>query len=253
MKNNVNPNAPFAQARAGDYVYCYLNGWGTIVEIDKNITEDEFPISVMFPDRVDHYDYQGRIKKECSPVLFWDEVNIKAPDRPHEEVYLKSLKEILGTNINVIVQGEIGVGNITIPAEIVSHLGDRVSMRKKNDEDYPYSLGTCDIHKSLVIWEKTEKPSLIKKPKKNGGKRQYGVREIEEIRISFAVKSLNIQELANKHKCSRGMIRSILTGEKYAEVLHYDKKYLPKEKPEGVTQQEIDTERQKIIYRDGHR
>ena len=83
----------FKNAKVGDRVWDFSNGWGTIERTDFDIN---YPILVKFDngDNDDSFTYEGfknRIHK--NPTLFWDEIKFEIPEKPF------NLKEFLRENL----------------------------------------------------------------------------------------------------------------------------------------------------------
>ncbi len=76
----------FETAKAGDKVWASVCGWGTIQEIG----DSEYPIVVYYDNdalECDTYTVDGLMFKNGGlQVLFWDEIKIKAPQKPLPEV-----------------------------------------------------------------------------------------------------------------------------------------------------------------------
>lgn len=71
----------FENAKVGDEVWCFRNGWGNVIKNDNNI--EVYPIMVQFSVRSDTYTFEGRSSKsDANPSLFWDEIKFDIPDKP---------------------------------------------------------------------------------------------------------------------------------------------------------------------------
>ena len=80
--------AQFDDAKVGDRVWDYMNGWA---DIDQISSENGHPIRVKYSGGgYNWYNFKGE-RQGCSgsPTLFWSEVKIVAPERPkeHEHSY----------------------------------------------------------------------------------------------------------------------------------------------------------------------
>lgn len=85
----------FKNAKAGDRVWDYLYGWGTIKKTDFDI---DYPILVKYDneDNHDSFTYEGfKSLKHKSPILFWDEIKFEVPEKPF------NLKEFLRENLEL--------------------------------------------------------------------------------------------------------------------------------------------------------
>jgi hypothetical protein len=82
-------NTKFENATAGDRVYNFPRGWGTIISVQYKYFSDgiQYPIKVQFDhkDRISHYTVEGRRYSNVQE-LFWDEVSIEAPIKPLPEL-----------------------------------------------------------------------------------------------------------------------------------------------------------------------
>lgn len=70
------------EINVGDRVWSLFLGWGEVVELhDKNSTS--YPIGVQWKEGFGRFSEDGKLyKKDLSPVLFWQPVEIKIPKKP---------------------------------------------------------------------------------------------------------------------------------------------------------------------------
>jgi hypothetical protein len=76
----------FTNAKVGDRVWSIADGRGVIVDIDKSNT---YPVRVEFEhfSHIQTYLLDGRVtQSDLFPILFWDELKFKIPERPKEMV-----------------------------------------------------------------------------------------------------------------------------------------------------------------------
>ena len=72
----------FKNARVGDKVWSFVDGWGEIIEYKEGNTLD-YPMRVKFPEATTLFTVDGReLLSDQHPVLFWDKVEFKIPERP---------------------------------------------------------------------------------------------------------------------------------------------------------------------------
>lgn len=71
----------FSNAKVGDRVWSFSNGFGVIT---GNYSGPIYPICVLFEDQVSEtFNYSGRsLEKDKYQTLFWDEVVFEAPSKP---------------------------------------------------------------------------------------------------------------------------------------------------------------------------
>jgi len=73
----------FRDAKVGEQVWDVLRGWGKVYEIEGAST---WPIKVEFErgcSDCESYTYEGMMSTDDQyPALFWDEIVIKAPEKP---------------------------------------------------------------------------------------------------------------------------------------------------------------------------
>ncbi len=74
----------FSNAKVGDRVWDFTLGKGTIIKIDRNITN---PIRVKF-DRsgyIFRFKFNGKLNEnDINPTLFWDEIKYEIPKKPFD-------------------------------------------------------------------------------------------------------------------------------------------------------------------------
>lgn len=73
-------------AKTGDRVWSVLNGWGTIIQINRS---DDYPIDVQFDKSGTIYDYLENGKQFADNIksdLYWDEIKFEAPEKPKRKV-----------------------------------------------------------------------------------------------------------------------------------------------------------------------
>jgi hypothetical protein len=75
----------FSNAKVGDKVWDFINGWGTISAI---YTDVPYPIMVLFLGRErDAYTSRGQMNMRGGLVtLFWDEIKYEIPTKPKRMV-----------------------------------------------------------------------------------------------------------------------------------------------------------------------
>lgn len=76
----------FKDAKVGDKVWSFRNGWGVIDYVDA---EEELALRVDFKDVRNWYDLKGREHALSNQVLFWDEIKYEIPERPKRMVKKK--------------------------------------------------------------------------------------------------------------------------------------------------------------------
>lgn len=70
----------FSSAKIGQTVYCLLNGYGTIADIDSS---NKYPLKVNFSTGGEYYTFEGLLQiYNSTPVLYWDKPEIIAPSAP---------------------------------------------------------------------------------------------------------------------------------------------------------------------------
>jgi len=81
---SVPEKAMFDDAKAGDRVWDFALGHGTIESIKK---DTRYPIEVAFEEHngFESFTLHGERTPLCNPTLFWDEVKIVPPERPKEK------------------------------------------------------------------------------------------------------------------------------------------------------------------------
>ena len=69
----------FKNARVGDKVWSFVDGWGRIIEIKSG----SFPINVEFEDNgKEDFSIEGKkLHEEKYPTLFWDEIVFEVPKK----------------------------------------------------------------------------------------------------------------------------------------------------------------------------
>lgn len=75
----------FKNAKIGDRVWSFSNGWGTIDEIT---TESVYALIIKFDNKeVISYTFDGRFStSDALPTLFWDEIKFEIPSKPKQKV-----------------------------------------------------------------------------------------------------------------------------------------------------------------------
>ena len=73
----------FETAKVGDRVWSIKEGWGKVYRIDD---DPNYPLVVKYDGgEYDTFTFGGYVlKADRKQTLFWDEVKIEAPVKPHE-------------------------------------------------------------------------------------------------------------------------------------------------------------------------
>lgn len=72
----------FSNAKAGDRVWSFIDGWGTVLYLDKDA---DYSVRVSFDEGyVQYFTQSGHlpVSPRQKPVLFWDEVVFEVPKKP---------------------------------------------------------------------------------------------------------------------------------------------------------------------------
>ena len=129
----------FKNAKVGDRVWDFSNGWGTIERTDFDIN---YPILVKFDNgnNDDSFTYEGfknRIHK--NPTLFWNEIKFETPKKPF------NLKEFLRENLE--------------PKEFEYEKSNYYLVWDSREEEFDYSYSS--FHESITPYFKRENMQIV--------------------------------------------------------------------------------------------
>lgn len=92
----------FKNAKVGDRVWDFCNGWGTITQIDNEVV---YPISVDFDNGICLcFNEDGKhSSQDINPRLFWDEIKFEIPEKPfnlEDELRKLEIKDFIVEEFN---------------------------------------------------------------------------------------------------------------------------------------------------------